>query len=187
MNVRIDHVCNELRKVADDAMATFGPLSPAQLNWKPAPKSWSIAQCFDHLIVTHSLYLPLFERLASGEGRPTFWERYSPLSGFFGRFLIKSLRPDNVKPIKTISKAQPLSSEIGPDIIDRYVAHQNQMIEAIRKLPADGDAKKLIVTSPLMGLVTYNLDDCFEIIAVHGPRHFNQAKRVMENDGFPST
>ena len=185
MSVRVDQITNELKQSADDAKATFGSLFAEQLNWKPAPKSWSIAQCFDHLITTHSLYFPLFEKLAKGGAKQTFWERYSPLSGFFGRFLIKSLRPENVKPMKTTSKALPSSSEIGGDIIDRYVEHQNQMIEAIRKLPEDIDPKETIVTSPLMGLVTYTLDDCYEILAVHGPRHFNQAKRVMENEGFP--
>jgi hypothetical protein len=61
------------------------------------------------------------------------------------------------------------------------------MIEHLRKLPPDLDPAKTIVTSPLMGLVTYSLDDCYTILAVHGPRHFNQAKRVMETDGFPKS
>jgi len=181
----ISNLCSDLKRQGEDAKAAFGSLSAEQLNWKPAAKSWSIAQCFDHLITTHSLYFPLFEKMANGDAKQTFWESYSPLSGFFGRFLIKSLRPENAKPMKTTAKAFPSSSEIGGDIIDRYVDHQNQMIEALKKLPADIDPKKTIVTSPLMGLVTYSLDDCYEILAVHGPRHFNQAKRVMENEAFP--
>jgi hypothetical protein len=185
MTERFEQVTNELKKSADDAKATFGSLSAEQLNWKPASKSWSIAQCFDHLITTHSLYFPLFEKLAKGAPKQTFWESYSPLSGFFGRFLIKSLRPENVKPMKTTSRAQPSASEIEGDIIDRYVENQNQLIEAVNCVPADIDPKKTMVTSPLMGLVTYTLDDCYEIIAVHGPRHFNQAKRVMDDPRFP--
>ena len=187
MSERIEWVTHELRKSADNAKTTFGSLSAEQLNWKPGPKSWSVAQCFDHLITTHSLYFPLFEKLATGDAKHTFWESYSPLSGFFGRFLIKSLRPENVKPMKTTAKAFPSSSEIGGDIIDRYVENQDQLSEAIRKIPADVDPEKTFVTSPLMGLVTYSLDDCYEIIAIHGPRHFNQAKRVMQNEAFPRT
>ena len=186
MESRVETVTAELQKVADDAKATFGTLSAEQLNWKPAEKSWSIAQCFDHLITTHTLYFPLFEKLATGKVKQTTWESYSPLSGFFGRFLIKSLRPENVKKMKTTAKAQPSMSEIGGDIIERYGKHQVQLIEHLRKLPSDIDPKKTIVTSPLMGLVTYSLDDCYTILAVHGPRHFNQAKRVRDTDGFPS-
>ena len=183
----VSKVCSDLQKVADDARSTFGSLLAAQLNWKPAEKKWSIAQCFDHLVTTHSLYFPLFERLAAGDEKSTFWESYSPLSGFFGSYLIKSLRPENVKKIKTTAKAQPSASEIGGDIIDRYADHQGQMIEHLRKLPPDIDAAKTIVTSPLAGFVTYSLDDCYTILAVHGPRHFNQAKRVMETSGFPES
>jgi hypothetical protein len=186
MSGRVEQIANELKRSAEDARATFGSFSSKQLNWKPAPKSWSIAQCFDHLITTHTLYFPLFERLAKGGAKQTFWENYSPLSGFFGRFLIKSLRPENVKPMKTTSRAFPSSSEIGGDIIDRYVENQILLIEAIEKVAAEADPAKTIVTSPLMGLVTYSLDDCYEILAVHGPRHFNQAKRVAESNGFPA-
>ena len=182
---RSAEVCSELQRVADDAKATFGSLSVKQLNWKPAPKEWSIAQCFDHLITTHSLYFPLFEKLANGNVKQTAFESYSPLSGFFGSYLIKSLRPENVKKMKTTSKAQPSASEIDGDIIERYAQHQGQMIEAIRNVPTNIDPKRTIVTSPLLGIVTYSLDDCYTILAVHGPRHFNQAKRVMENEGFP--
>ena len=181
----VSKVCSDLQQVADDARSTFGSLSVEQLNWKPAEKSWSIAQCFDHLITTHSLYFPLFERLAADEAKATSWESYSPLSGFFGRFLIKSLRPENEKKYKTTTKAYPSASEISGDIIERYCEHQAQLIEHLRKLPPDIDPAKTIVTSPLMGLVTYSLDDCYTILAVHGPRHFNQAKRVMETGGFP--
>ena len=187
MSERVEQLTNELKKSADDAKATFGELNAEQLNWKPAPKSWSIAQCFEHLITTHSLYFPLFEKLASGNVKQSVWESYSPLSGFFGRFLIKSLRPENAKPMKTTSKAYPSASEISGEIIDRYVEHQSQMIDAIKKLPSDIDPAKKIVTSPLMGLVTYSLADCYEILAVHGPRHFNQAKRVMESERFPKS
>lgn len=86
MNDRVNYVTTELRKTADDATATFGSVNVAQLNWKPAEKSWSVAQCFDHLITVHSMYFPLFERMANGDMRQSFWEKTSPLSGFFGDF-----------------------------------------------------------------------------------------------------
>jgi hypothetical protein len=185
MNSR-EGVITELSQVAVDARAEFGRLSAEQLNWKPSEKRWSIAQCFDHLIVTHSLYFPLFERLAAAEAEPTFWEKASPLSGFFGRFLIKSLDPANVKPMKTSSKARPSSSEIGGDIIERFAEHQQHLIAALKKLPPTIDAQTTIITSPLMRLVTYSLDDTFTILTHHCRRHFNQAKRVTETEGFPT-
>ncbi|HVQ56196.1 MAG TPA: DinB family protein [Pyrinomonadaceae bacterium] len=185
MSGRIDQVTAELQKTADDARSTFGSLSVEQLNWKPAEKSWSIAQCFDHLITTHSLYFPLFERMAMGGVNQSSWEKHSPLSGFFGRFLIKGLDPKNQKKMKTTSKAFPSASEIGSDIIERFAKHQNQLIEYLRAFPSDLDPSKTVVTSPLLGFVTYSLEDTFTILVVHCQRHFGQAQRVTEGEGFP--
>jgi len=178
--------CADLRKTADDVKGAFDALTVEQLNWKPAEKTWSVAQCLDHLIVTHSLYFPLFEKLANGTAAPTFWERVSPLSHFFGRFLIKSLDPANMKPMKTTAKAQPSSSDIDAGIVDRFVEHQRQLIAALQRLPDDIDTS-LIITSPLMGFVTYSLDDCLTFVPMHCWRHFNQAKRVSEIQGFPTS
>jgi hypothetical protein len=183
---QIKETTKALESISDDARTNFGKLSPQQLNWKPAPKSWSLAQCFDHLITTHSLYFPLFERLASGKIQMSFWERTSPLSGFFGRFLIKNLDPNNLKKMKTTAKAFPSESEIAGDIIDRFCEHQDQLIGHLQNLPADLDAAKTIITSPLLGIVTYSLADTFTILDVHCRRHFDQALRVTQMDEFPT-
>jgi hypothetical protein len=185
MSERVTQVTADMAQVAVDAVTAFGGLSATQLNWKPAEKSWSIAQCFDHLITTHSLYFPEFERLAVGNVKMSLWEKASPFSGFFGWFLIKNLDPKNLKPMKTTAKAFPSESEIGGDIIDRFCEHQHQMIEHLQKLPTDIDHAKTIITSPLLGIVTYSLDDCFTVLVVHCQRHFNQALRVTESEGFP--
>lgn len=185
MRERIDIVTAELHKVAADAQERFGGLSAGQLNWKPDAESWSIAQCFDHLIVIHSLYFPVLQRLATGEFRPSPWERISPFSGIFGRFLIRSMRPENLKKTKTSAKAQPSTSEIGGEVISRFAAHQDDLIDHLRKLPHDIDPTATIIASPLMGLITYSLDDTFTILCVHCQRHLGQAKRVAELKHFP--
>ena len=186
MKSDISTICSELRKTAEDAKEAFGSLNAEQLNWKPDAKSWSVAQCFDHLITTHSLYFPLFEKLAAGEPKMSFWENFSPLSGFFGRFLIKGLDPENQKKMKTTSKAFPSSSEIGGDIIERFYAHQDEMIEHLKRLPAEIDPVNFVITSPLLGLITYSLQDTFTILTFHCRRHFGQAKRVTELGEFPN-
>ena len=185
MNDRVQYVTSGLAEVADKAQAEFGALSFEQLNWKPAEKSWSVAQCFDHLITTHVLYFPLFDKLARGEIENSFFEKFSPLSGFFGRFLIKSLRPENLKKMKTTAKAEPSSSEIEAGIINTFCEHQDELVSHIGRLPEKVDPAKTIVTSPLMGFVTYSLDDCYTILVVHCQRHLGQARRVTEVDGFP--
>ena len=181
----VSEVCSDLKQVADDAKATFGSLSAEQLNWKPGENEWSVAQCFDHLIVTHSLYFGECEKVSTSGYRPTFWQKVSPLSGFFGRFLVKRLDPKNPNKMKTMGKAIPSASAIDGDIIERFVEHQRQMIETVQRFPADLDLEQTIVTSPLLGFVTYSLADTLTFLPMHCERHFDQAKRVTETAGFP--
>ena len=178
LNEQIRKAIEHLNQVAIDAAAEFGGLSAEQLNREPSEKEWSIAQCFDHLIVTHSLYFPEFTKLADGTYRQTVWQKVSPLSGFFGRFLVKSLDPKNTKKIKTTAKAQPSSSEIGGDIIERIDENKNQLFESVKAQPAGIDLEKTIVTSPLLGFVTYSLDSTLTFLPMHCRRHFDQARRV---------
>lgn len=185
MSQRTEQVARDLRATAEDVKQTFAHLSENQLNWKPAPKSWSVAQCLDHLITTHELYFPLFEKFRAGDAKPNLWERISPLSGFFGRFLANGLDPKNLKKVKTTGKAQPSSSDIAGDIVDRYVEHQERLARAVAAIPDSIDPVRTIITSPLLAAITYSLDDCYTILVYHGQRHYGQAKRVTENGGFP--
>ena len=185
MKERIREVVAELSRSAGEARAQFGALSAEELNWKPDPRSWSVGQCFDHLITTHGLYLPLFQELQEGSVESTFWERYSPFSNFFGKYLIRILHPENQKKSKTSPKAEPSTSEIDGRIIERFEAHQAELIDHIQNLPDEIDPKTTIITSPLLSFVTYSLDDCLTILVVHGQRHLGQARRVTETVGFP--
>ena len=179
---RINRVISDLESVSDDVRSSFGELTTAQLNWKPSEKEWSVAQCLDHLITINSLYFPVFEKMRTGGFASTFWERYSPFSGFFGRYLIKAMSPENPKKMKTSRKAFPSASEIDGAIVVRFQDHNRELARHVANLPAEFDLKT-IMTSPLAGFVTYSLDDCLTMLVVHERRHLRQAKRVLENRG----
>jgi hypothetical protein len=183
MDQRITGITSALKQVADDASATFGNLSAEQLNWKPAENSWSVGQCFEHIIKTNTEFYPEFEKLASGSRKNTFFQNYSPFSGYFGRFLIKAVSEDSKK-AKAPSKRVVPPSDVSGDIIDRFASH---IEEVNRKVEAcsGADRKKTVVTSPFLAVFTYTLDDAYTVLVEHTKRHFRQAKRVTEADGFP--
>ena len=183
MDERITQITSALRQVADDAHAAFGGLTSEQLNWKPADDSWSIGQCFEHIIKTNEQFAPEFEKLATGNRKNTFFQNYSPFTGMMGRFLIKAVSEDSKK-VKAPSKDIVPPSDITPDIIERFGAHiatVNRMIERC----SDVDRKKTVVTSPFLSVFTYTLDDAYTVLVEHTKRHFRQAKRVMQAEGFP--
>ncbi len=177
MDERITQVTSDLRKVADDARATFGNLTPEQLNWKPGEKSWSVGQCLEHIIKANEEFYPEFEKLSSGTRKNSFLESYSPLSGFFGRFLIKAVSEDSKK-AKAPSKRIVPPSEISPDIVGRFASHIDEVNEKVESC-AGVDRQKTIVTSPFLAVFTYKLDDAFTVLVEHTRRHVRQAKRVI--------
>jgi hypothetical protein len=183
MDERIAQIQSALRQVADEARVAFGSLSSDQLNWKPGEQSWSIGQCFDHIIKTNTEFYPEFEKLAAGNRKNTFFQHYSPFSGVFGRFLIKAVSEDSKK-AKAPSKRVVPPSDIAPDIIERFVSH---IEEVNRKLEAcaGADRQKTVVTSPFLAVFTYKLDDAYTVLVEHTRRHFRQARRVREAGGFP--
>lgn len=184
MDERISQITSDLRQVADDARATFGNLTSEQLNWKPAENSWSVGQCFEHIIKTNEQFKPEFERLASGTRKNTLFQNYSPFTGMMGRFLIKAVSEDSKK-AKAPSKDIVPPSDISGDIIDRFASHIEIVNGMITKCAAV-DRKKTVVTSPFLSVFTYTLDDAYTVLVAHTKRHFRQAKRVTEAEGFPA-
>lgn len=183
MDDRIKSIISQMNDAAADAAATFGELSAEQLNWKPAEKSWSVAQCLEHIILTDHEFYPEFEKLASGTRKNSFWENFSPLTGWGGGFLIKSVSEDSKK-IKAPSTRIVPPGEIAGDIVQQFAQHiaeVNKKIEAC----AGADREKTVVTSPFLFIFTYKLDDAFTVMVEHVKRHIRQAKRVMDSNGFP--
>ena len=185
MDERIKQVVADMKQVADETHAAFSGLSSEQLNWKASADSWSVGQCFEHIIKTNEMFYPEFEKLASGARKNSFIENYSPLSGFFGRFLIKAVSEDSKKS-KVPSKTIVPPSSISPDILDRFAIHIDEVNRRIESCAA-ADRQKTVVTSPFLMFATYSLEDAYTAMVEHTRRHFRQARRVTESDGFPRT
>ena len=185
MNDRINYVTSEMQKTADDAHVTFGSLSGEQLNWKPAEKSWSVGQCLEHIIKTNEQFYDEFNNLSAGTRRNTFWQSNSPLTGFFGRFLIKAVSEDSKKS-KAPSKAIVPPSDISDDVVGRFTEHVSGVNEMIERC-GDADLQKTVVSSPFLSVMTYRLDDAYTVLVEHTKRHVRQAKRVMATEGFPAS
>ena len=174
----------EILTVAKNARAEFGELSSEQLNWKPAPERWSVAQCFDHLFTSSAAYFPIFESIVENRKQTRFMERLPGLPKVWARLLINSLDPSNVKKMKAPASFQPSTSEVRSSIIDDFGNQQSQIADTMDRTK-DLAVDKIIITSPALSIVTYSALDAYRIIVVHDKRHFQQAKRVMNEQNFP--
>ncbi|MDB5263389.1 MAG: damage-inducible protein DinB [Adhaeribacter sp.] len=182
-NEYLENALHELGLITKKVQAEFGKLSVDQLNWKPAADSWSIGQCLDHLIKTNRLYFPIFEAVSQGRKKRTFWEMLPGFPGIWGRMMLKGMA-STTKKYKTPAVFKPAASNIPASIVVDFVQHQQDLTRRI-KAASNVDHAKTIVTSPASPVITYSLQDCINICAVHEERHFLQGKRVMKQKDFP--
>lgn len=183
-NGEVGKFAAELEAIGRDAAEVFGPLSAAQLNWKPSAEQWSVGQCFEHLIKTNEGFFRTLEAVARGERRGRLWERISPLSGFFGKVVMRGLTsPRKFNAPKGI---RPSASGVDSRVVARFVEQQGELGRQMRA--AGGlDLRRTVITSPISGFVTYSLGDACRIVVAHERRHFEQARRVTQVPGFPSS
>jgi len=183
--ITLPQILTEAEVIARDAERLFGGLNAAQLNWRPSPERWSVAQCLDHLINSNrEMHGPLDEVLA-GRKRTRMLERVPGLAGFWGRLMVKSLRPEATRKLKSPATSSPSASAIAPDIERRFVTEQHTTITRMRSLEGR-DPARVVLTSPFMAMIVYSALDACRIIVVHERRHFAQAQRVMAAPGFPN-
>ena len=76
-------------------------------------------------------------------------------------------------------------TQIEPTIVARFVAHQEEVLAKMRSLE-DKHPGRVVITSPFADAIVYSLLDAFRLIVAHERRHFAQAQRVMEMNGFPA-
>ena len=180
----VEKLSQDVRAIGANAKREFGKLGKDQLNWKPAPDRWSVAQCFDHLITTNVAYFPILESIAKGEKRTSLVERLPILPKLWAKLFIKSLDPKAARKLKAPAPFQPSASDLDDSIIDDFVEHQRIVADSMDKTK-QLNLDRVVITSPAAAVITYSLMDAFRILVIHEQRHFQQAKRVTEDSKFP--
>lgn len=173
------------RSVTSEAGKLFDELTAEQLTWKPAPKVWSVAECFSHLAAAAALYHPRVEsalvELRSG-GAPAA----SPFKArWLQRWFIEAVGPQAKRRMKTHKMFAPASAEIDVARLERdFLGRQEELAALIRR--ADGlDLNRGTVVSPVTKLLRFTLGEAFWMLTAHAERHMLQAGRLPREPGFP--
>ena len=175
----------ELSAIARDAKSVFGGLDERQLNWKVDAARWSVAQCFDHLLNANREMFQGID-IAMDRSRPrTVWQRMPVLPRLFGWVMITSQKPDATRKYTAPGQIAPATSAIDPGIVERFVAQQREAAARMRSLDP-GAAARTIMVSPFVSFITYSVLDGCRLMVTHERRHFEQARRVTLDAGFPS-
>jgi hypothetical protein len=175
----------QFEKINDYVEKNIAPLSEEQLNWKSTPKTWSIAECLEHLIVNNTNYFKTFDALVSGTHRQTFWQRTSPLTNFFNKKLLEFTAAEAKTKVKAPPSFSPSASVFDKNIVQRFLQQQEMLRQYFDKLEPIAANKKIIISSPFSGAITFHLSIVLTAFVNHEQRHINQADKILHHPQFP--
>ena len=169
---------DQIDKTTGEFQALFGTLKSEELNWKPAPGAWSIAQNIDHLIVINQTYFPALHDLRAGSYTLPFLAKSGFIVSLLGKMILNGVNPDRKKKIKTFPLWEPMQDPIPGDILEKFSEHQHRLKSEIE---ASGDLvqRKAVISSPANRNIVYRLETAFDIIVTHERRHLEQSKEVL--------
>ncbi len=170
------HAINYLTETRENLLDSTIRLSQDQLQFKPAPDRWSVAECLEHIIVVENRILGRIAELAQG---PADTSKRSPFEG----------RDDSL--------AQIIAGRVdrfpAPEILNptgRWPYHR--LLPEFRMARGrsfdlasrvDADLRRCFFPHPVYGDL-----DCYQwllLIPAHGERHRAQAEEVMSTPSFP--
>lgn len=164
------------------ATSLVAGLSEEQLNWQPAPGSWSIGQCLEHLCITNEAYLPSLS--AALQGKPDSpVEQIAPglLGGWFIRNFVEP--SPNTRRASAPAKIRP-TSHVSLSILDRFLADNKSCRELIVGARSK-NVNRIRFWNPFIPGLRFNVGAGLEIISSHERRHLLQAERVRDSQNFP--
>jgi DinB superfamily len=172
-------ISKQLDEITAAVQAEFSGLDDTQLNRRPAPDKWSIAQCLDHLVVSNETYFPAFESLINGKYRRSFWQVFNPFTNIAGSKGLELLKTGKTK-LRAPKIFEPSKSDEIKNSVACFVAHQQRLGQLFDKLESSGVLQK-VISSPLTSMLTLKTCDAINIIIEHESRHYKQALGVKES------
>ena len=169
-----------LTVVLDTVSREFAHLSDAQLRTQPAPGSWSIVECLEHLNVAERYYVRQLQHKTDQLGLV----QHNPddqmvESDWIGRLVLRFLDPKSTVKIPAPGILRPRSaSALNPaDVMGQFLELQTLQRELLNKLPyLDWNQQK--VSTMYANWLKMRLGDTIQMLVVHTERHLGQAMRV---------
>ena len=173
----------ELHASDRQAIEIARDLTVEQLNRSPAPGSWSVGQCLEHLFISNEVYLPPMTRAldastSSAQARlsPSPVDEITP--GWFARYFIRTyIDPATQRArAKAPGKLRP-AHDVAPDILDKFL-RSNDVARDLVNRASVYDVNRIRFKNPFVAGIRFTVGTGVEIIWRHQRRHLLQAERV---------
>lgn len=176
-----------LQRQGKQAEDLVSGLTTSQLNWRPdAGRSWSIAQCIEHLSATNRIYSTAMRKVVrrSRDHAPRGSGMYRP-GGWLTRRFIVSMEPPPKQKYRAFGRIQPAPAEYqGETVLSDFLAAQEDLrafVSECRELDLGG----IRFWNPFLKGVLFTVSSGLLLIGAHNRRHLWQAEQVKGNAGLP--
>ena len=175
MNRQTERLRREFEDVVRRGKALAAGFDDATLMRRPAERSWSRAECLEHLSATAEEYARRIRAALdrAGHTTPRPRERMSLFGWLFLRFMEPPVRKKLRVPNRVFKPGAVTTREA---LLARF-EEQHATLIALLEESDTRDRRRLRVPDPV-GKFTIPLYDTFAILAAHGRRHLWQAERI---------
>ncbi len=173
----------ELKINEDRAVSLLAGLSSEALNWRVDDRSWSIAQCLDHLNVANRMYLEAMRPTLAEARRRGRLRRDPAQPGWVERWFVANLEPPPKRRLPAPKKIIPALRAEKADLLAEFHRLHEEMA-VLLQASADLDLA-VRFPNPFLPLVRFTVWTGFRVIPTHERRHLFQAEELRKKPGFP--
>lgn len=159
-----------------DSSKEFLKKTPEELNHRPASRSWSALECFEHLNRYGDFYLPQIERAIESSGRSPE-ETFK--SGLLGDYFAKMMLPrEKLNKMKTFRDKDPFGSKLDKTTIEKFIRQQEQLLDLLSRASQVSLSRTKTAIS-ISKILKLRLGDTFRVVIYHNQRHLMQAQKAL--------
>jgi len=166
-------------EVVKNNIQPFLKLQPQQLHWKPAPDKWSIAEIFEHVNITHAIYLKYINTALTDapiQARETF------KSNLLGKWAYDIIMPRQDGSVFKLRAPKFLHADTiqldGQQVLSSFMK-QLEDFDHILELARYVDLQKIKIPFSFTKILKLRLGDNLRFIVAHNERHLLQAQKVL--------
>lgn len=158
-------------------------LTDEELNYKPSPKAWSVAEVLDHLLTSLHEYYDKMDPAVRQAIETDAHAEQPYQSGMIGAWLVGAVTNHKrkipaPKLFKPKQKGGPTRSNYTFRIVDNYLSELNALLDRLDSYEKyDLDAVRFY--NPLSKLIRMKLGDAILVQTHHLVRHWGQIERVI--------
>ncbi|MGA9883997.1 MAG: DinB family protein [Candidatus Acidiferrales bacterium] len=165
-----------LSQTRDNILRAASGLSPAQLQFKPAPGRWSVAECLEHIVTVEHRVL---DGMTSALQQPVESAKRSAFDGRDDELL--QIVTDRSNPRQAPEAIHPSNRWPHDQLIPEFQAARKRSIDLAAN--SECDPRQHFFAHRAFGEL-----DCYQwllLVAAHGDRHRAQIDEVLGSPNFP--